>query len=405
MTRDQRREAIEGPVAVGGAKVTPRLVQRLLNDVGDDPDQLPILQHALMRTWDAWLKTGKPAAPIDHDHYESIGGMATALSRHADEAFGELDARGQAIARRLFQCLTDSGTTGRQTRRTTSMAGICAIVDATEAEVAGVIDKFRTGGRTFLMPPAPEKLGPDSIVDISHESLIRLWNRLQGWVTEEAEFAALYKRLADSARRYEAGQAALWRNPELQLALDWKKRERANEHWAARYDSGYPAAMRFLARSRRASRLRYGVAFGLVTVMIALAYVTMLARQGAQEDAREARRSALRVRAHHLAALSDELRDRDPRLAALLGIESLKHAPTLEGDIVLRRASNLLLPPGIALDLQAGAVLLDANGKHLAATSQGAVHVYDAGTGHQLSQVPIAYRGSYLAFSPDGKLI
>ena len=52
LTREQRREVITGPVAVGGAVITPRLVNRLLNDVGDDPDQLPILQHALMRTWD-----------------------------------------------------------------------------------------------------------------------------------------------------------------------------------------------------------------------------------------------------------------------------------------------------------------------------------------------------------------
>ena len=50
MTRDQFTESIEGPIAVGGAAITPQLVQRLLNDVGDDPDQLPILQHALMRT-------------------------------------------------------------------------------------------------------------------------------------------------------------------------------------------------------------------------------------------------------------------------------------------------------------------------------------------------------------------
>ena len=49
LTRDQVRQAIEGPVAVGGAKIASRLVQRLLNDVGDNPDYLPILQHALMR--------------------------------------------------------------------------------------------------------------------------------------------------------------------------------------------------------------------------------------------------------------------------------------------------------------------------------------------------------------------
>jgi hypothetical protein len=56
MTRDQKRRAVEGPVAVGHAKITPRLVQQLLNDLGDNPDQLPILQHALMRTWSYWAK-------------------------------------------------------------------------------------------------------------------------------------------------------------------------------------------------------------------------------------------------------------------------------------------------------------------------------------------------------------
>lgn len=59
MTRDQKRMAIVGPVAVGGGEITPRLVQRLLNDLGDNPDQLPILQHSLMRTWDYWIATAK----------------------------------------------------------------------------------------------------------------------------------------------------------------------------------------------------------------------------------------------------------------------------------------------------------------------------------------------------------
>jgi hypothetical protein len=52
MTRDQLRLAITGPIAVGGGTIAHRLVTRLLNEVGDDPDQLPVLQHALMRTWD-----------------------------------------------------------------------------------------------------------------------------------------------------------------------------------------------------------------------------------------------------------------------------------------------------------------------------------------------------------------
>src|SRR4029078_1244661 len=54
LQRDQKRDAIEKPIGGGGAKISPLLVQRLLNEVGDDPDQLPVLQHALMRMWDAW---------------------------------------------------------------------------------------------------------------------------------------------------------------------------------------------------------------------------------------------------------------------------------------------------------------------------------------------------------------
>ncbi|HRW98432.1 MAG TPA: High-affnity carbon uptake protein Hat/HatR, partial [Cyclobacteriaceae bacterium] len=52
MTRDQKRMAIEGPVAVGGGRISQRLVKKLLADIDNHQDQLPILQHALMRTWD-----------------------------------------------------------------------------------------------------------------------------------------------------------------------------------------------------------------------------------------------------------------------------------------------------------------------------------------------------------------
>src|SRR5207253_1966584 len=45
MTRDERRAAIDCPVGVGGAQMSPVLLTRLVNDVGDNPDQLSILQH------------------------------------------------------------------------------------------------------------------------------------------------------------------------------------------------------------------------------------------------------------------------------------------------------------------------------------------------------------------------
>ena len=73
LPRDQKRDAIEKPIGVGGAKIAPLLVQRLLNDVGDDPDQLPVLQHALMRMWEAWAAGGEPDRPIDTRRFRGDG--------------------------------------------------------------------------------------------------------------------------------------------------------------------------------------------------------------------------------------------------------------------------------------------------------------------------------------------
>src|SRR3984893_17971240 len=87
MTRDELRSAITGPVAVGGGDITQRLVLRLLNDLGDDYDQLPILQHALMRTWDHWAQRLPSTDAIDIEDYEAIGTFRHALSIHAEEAY------------------------------------------------------------------------------------------------------------------------------------------------------------------------------------------------------------------------------------------------------------------------------------------------------------------------------
>jgi len=65
MTREQLRLAITGPIAVGGGEIAPRLVRRLLNDLGDNQDQLPVLQHALRRTWDYWEQHHQAGEPID----------------------------------------------------------------------------------------------------------------------------------------------------------------------------------------------------------------------------------------------------------------------------------------------------------------------------------------------------
>ena len=56
--RDQLETAIRGPVQQADASIDEGLVQRLLVDVEEETDRLPLLQHTLRRLWD--IATGSP---------------------------------------------------------------------------------------------------------------------------------------------------------------------------------------------------------------------------------------------------------------------------------------------------------------------------------------------------------
>lgn len=252
MTRDQKRRAVEGPVAVGGAHISSRLVQQLLNDLGDNPDQLPILQHALMRTWSYWANyRDYDKEPLDLKHYEAIGTMSEALSQHANEAYEELDEDQKRICEIMFKAITEKRGENFGIRRPTRLNEIAAIADVSEKDVADVIEKFREPGRSLLTPAFGMELGPKSMIDISHESLMRIWIRLKNWVDDEAEAVQMYLRLAEAAAMYQVGKAGLWRPPDLQLALNWQAKHKPTLVWGQRYHPAFERTMVFLEYSRK----------------------------------------------------------------------------------------------------------------------------------------------------------
>lgn len=252
MTREQKRRAIEGPVAVGQATIAPRLVQQLLNDLGDNPDQLPILQHALMRTWSYWAKyKDYEGEVLDLKHYEAIGTMSEALSMHANEAYDELDEDQQRICEILFKAITEKRGENFGIRRPTRLNEIASICDASEADVIAVIDKFREPGRSLLTPAAGTALSSRSMIDISHESLMRIWVRLKNWVDDESDAVQMYLRLAEAALMYQVGKAGLWRPPDLQLALNWQAKHKPTLVWGQRYNPAFERTIIFLEYSKK----------------------------------------------------------------------------------------------------------------------------------------------------------
>src|SRR5215471_872805 len=253
LSREQFKRVIEGPIKVAGGKIAPRLLQRLLNDLGQQADQLPCLQHALMRTWNVWAAKGD-TEELDLDDYQCVGKMSQALSLHADEIYESLARdRQRALCQGIFQALTVEESNSRGIRRPQRLGRLCQILEVEADELVPIIDAYRQSGVTFLLPSPEVALTEQTIIDLSHESLMRVWTRLRQWVEEETQAAAIYHRLSESADLHERGKAGLYRDPELGIALAWREAKRPNRAWAERYRPGFATAIAFLEASQQAS--------------------------------------------------------------------------------------------------------------------------------------------------------
>lgn len=264
MKREEIKLAITRPAEMHKSVISSRLAIRLLTEVGESHDQLPILQHALMRTWDAWVRKGQLEYPLDNEHYDSVGTMRNALSLHAEEAWRDLGKpEKEYIAQKIFKTITEKSSESQGISRATRVKDLVTIIRAfqqaagkplcSRQDVIEVIETFRRPGRSFLEVSnenESDDLEDDSYVSISHESLMRVWGRLARWVEEETNSAELYRRLSLAATLYFSGKSGLWRNPELEIAQNWYKQNHPNEHWARRYSPDFNAAIQFLSKSQ-----------------------------------------------------------------------------------------------------------------------------------------------------------
>ncbi len=443
MTRDERRKAISGPAEVGGAEITPVLLMRLVNDVGDNPDQLSILQHALNRTWARWQNEGDDSGPLDLTHYQAIGTMAQALDHHAEKAYYELStARQRELCKKLFKAMTDKSTDSRGVRRPTTLGTLCALANATEAEVTEVIEVFRQPSRSFLMPPAGEALLAEIVIDISHESLMRVWQRLKRWADEESQSAQIYRRLTNTASLHAEEGASLLQDPELQLALDWFTQSQTNETWAIRYHSGFRAAMAFLEESRKAHEaemkkkederskeleaerqkaqiqkenamvqarkaktMRNRAIISVVAFIIAL-LSTGFAFMAKKEATAQAQRAlqALRV------AVAWEYTEKDPRISVAF-LREVKDPESVRGwrgatGKVLQRSESSFFRKKLQTSSVFTAKFSPDGTRVVTASWNGEAQLWEVATGEAIGE-PMRHNGAVLSasFSPDGKRV
>jgi len=80
MDGEELRDAIEKPALKMKVELEEGLTSKLINDVGNHPGRLPMLEFALTQLWSKqrnWYLT--------HQAHEEIGGLEKALTKHASE--------------------------------------------------------------------------------------------------------------------------------------------------------------------------------------------------------------------------------------------------------------------------------------------------------------------------------
>jgi hypothetical protein len=450
LTRAQQQVAIEGPASVFGATIAATLVNRLLNDMGPDPDQLPLMQHVLMRMWTRKVATtaeaGEKAAQeagitLTLDDYAAIGGLSEALSWHADEAFVELDERHQRVAEVLFRCLSERSLERRDTRRPVPVKTVAAVAGVSWRQVAEVVEVFRRPDRSFLTPPVGTALHPETMLDISHESLIRQWRRMTEWVEKEARSAESYRHLEQTARRWRAESDEqrrkdyLWHGHELGLALDWRAQESPTSIWAERYGTAFDLAMAFLDASAQeretrrqqqeaAQRRKFRRALtGLIAIVIAVGIVAVIfAIQ--RKDAVVAKNEAVKARTKaDVQGLLTEARRRPDEFGALLALQGLKMNKDASMQHQLDDALQEILGAAhfshtLPVSNSEGirVIAFSPNGRWLAAVmpsfmtpedaTVGVWNLRDIQSGIEKPRMRLPHTGvSALAFSPSGRFL
>jgi tetratricopeptide (TPR) repeat protein len=317
LTRSQLEEVIRRPVEEAGASIEPELVERLLSDCGDELDQLPVLQHCLMRMFDR-AGAAAPGGPrrLTRQTYVDIGRMSEALSQHADEVFRSCSGKELAVEQ-AFRALSELDPEGRATRRGRRFAALLDETGVSETDLRAVLDRFRAPSCSFLVPPLSAPLKEGDFVDIGHEALLRRWRTLagdglgttaaapsaaRGWLAEERADGDRYRTLVGLV----GGEKASLTAPE-ETKRWWDRRPRTEE-WAERYggrfdtvrkliDDSIAAKKRSLEEERRLRRNRnWAAAFAVIgVVLVAAALWIMLERQKQREIAQQEKQERLRL--------------------------------------------------------------------------------------------------------------
>jgi WD40 repeat protein/serine/threonine protein kinase/DNA-binding SARP family transcriptional activator len=428
LTTQELERAIAGPAEHVGVTYEPALIAALVGDVREQPGGLPLMQYTLTELFEA-RQNGR----VSLENYRESGGVLGALAGRAESLYGELTPEQRAVSRTMFLRLVELTETTQERRRRVPRSELILLSDEVGA-MGSVIDRF---GRYRLLTFDRDPQTREPTVEIAHESLLREWRRLRGWIDDHREDLIVQRRLATAAKEWldtdrDPGLLATGSRlrqyedlaTETDLVLAPGEREYIDESLGR--EAMLQAREETLER-RALNRLRALVGV-LATAALVAGGLTVFAfnqrdiaqeqtflaeqersraeeqadiaqseRTRAEEQSQLAQQQAGLSRARELAAASIANLDKDPQRSILLALEAADVARTadqgvireieeaLHQAILASRLELIITPEEDERPVSSVAAVFSPDGTQLAVgSSDGIARIYDPVSGEEL---------------------
>jgi hypothetical protein len=328
MGRDGLRAALTRPLEAAGYRFeNEAMVEAMVGGLERTKSPLPLLQFTAAKLWDARDRTSRL---LTQTSYDQLGGVAGALSAHANAVLSALSVADQRLCRAVFLRLC----TPERTRAVVSLLDLRGLA-AESGAVEQVIHRL-SDARLVLVEAGGEREG--TTVELCHESLIERWDKLTQWLSESEQDAQFVARLQVAAHQWETShetEGLLWRDRAAREAAEWLTRRRAEQGMGealglAKREERFLVAV--VALSRRGRRRRQRIMAGVLAAVSVTAVVVFLLSIGVKRQAARADRAAKQAAQEALSAQVEarQARDRLQRLSrphhAQRGASGLRHS-------------------------------------------------------------------------------
>ena len=174
-----------------------RLDEGLRDAASTTPESLPLLQHVLSLLYDKQVERGDGL--LRWSDYRDLGELKGALAKYAETVFATLQPNEQLAFPLVMRHLVTLGQGEEEApnRRTAPYREFVA-GDGEDGKsgAKGFVDLF-IAKRLFIADTDPHA---EVNVSVAHEALLREWQRIREWLSENRDFLRMRDRLDSSLR-------------------------------------------------------------------------------------------------------------------------------------------------------------------------------------------------------------